>query len=509
MVFQSMLTGFPDNKSELKVGEPKHFADLNLDQIVNGIAKRYERYNVKDLLMAPLSKLDDIKYRQQVFSDLESKEILDAVRGFSECMKIILVKISSLPDTFDIQREGRLLVAAKDYSISIRRLFDSLKMNNVKSTAFKEFIKYLEDYLSSMKFMKLEKDIDETERRIKSIRYHLVIGSDRVTVRKSDTNTLDYSFEVENVFSKFEEAHHETKSLTSRAGQGIGHVQAEILKLIEKLYPDEIKKLREFSAIHSNFIENTIMKVFQELQFYLAYLEYVEGPKNVGLPFCIPEFTESNAIEVNSGFDLALAVKLVKNKGTVITNDFHLEGVERIVVVTGPNNGGKTTFARSVGQSFYLATLGVPIPGRKATLTLQDNIFTHFERIENVENLRGRLEDDLIRIKDIVDNCTNHSVVIINEMLSSTTVNDATSIGTKVIDLIKAKNCLCIFVTFLDDFSRLEGVVSLVAQVSAENPEIRTYKIVRQPSNGLAYALALAHKHKLSYDDIRGRISND
>ncbi|MDR7590555.1 MAG: DNA mismatch repair protein MutS, partial [Armatimonadota bacterium] len=101
---------------------------------------------------------------------------------------------------------------------------------------------------------------------------------------------------------------------------------------------------------------------------------------------------------------------------------------------------------------------------------------------------------------------TPKSVVIVNEILSSTALRDARTLSRRLLGRLLEIGGLCVWVTFLDELASLnEKTVSLVATVPPGQPEGRTFRVLRRPADGRAYAEALAQRYRLTYHDVRQR----
>ncbi len=407
------------------------------------------------------------------------------------------------------QKQAWFLDAVDIYCNAVKSLSAGLAQSDVRSRGFATFGDYLGNHTVSPHFNSLLCEMNKLKADLATVEYCVLIKGSSFTVRKYQAET-DYSAEVERTFGKFKQGAVKDYSVKFSVSADMNHIEAKILEFVTKLYPEIFRALDEFCGRNADFMDRTIAIFDREVQFYLGYLGHVAALKGAGLSFCYPHLTdEDREAYVRDGFDIALAGKLVKENSSVVCNDFDLTGAERILVVSGPNQGGKTTFARAFGQMHYLASIGCPVPGKEARLLLFDRLLTQFEKEEKVENPRGKLEDDLVRIHAILDRATARSIIIMNEIFTSTTIQDEIFLSARVMEKIVARGALCVWVTFVDELASFgRQVVSMVSTVVPENPALRTFKILRQPADGLAYAMAIAQKHGLTYDLLRKRIGS-
>lgn len=499
----------PGDQAE-HVDQPDFFVDLNLDQIVATLTSGRAEYELTPLLHVTLRDPDAILYRHEVMQDADHAAVSAAIAAFAEDMHVVRARLVGAGKRYYAKQKQRwFLDAAALYGDSLERFAAGLKATPLQSRGLQRFAQYLDAYLQTEGFIARKEEAEQLLRQLGEVQYSMHIDSGSVRVRQFDDRP-DYSAAVLAHFERFRQGKVEIERKNRSVDPDLNHIEAAVLDMVAQLNPALFAALERFPVTYATFVDPVISRFDREIQFYMGFHDLRRRLEQTGLAFCYPQVNrDDKTVRSVSGFDLAMANKLRKDGKTVVCNDFHLEGAERIFVVSGPNQGGKTTFARTFGQLHYLACLGLPVPGKEAKLLLFDRLFTHFEREENIQNRRGKLQDDLFRIHAILDAATPDSVIIMNEIFTSTALEDALFLSERILRRIMDLDALAVCVTFIDELTTLgPQTVSVLSTVVPDNPAERTFKIERRRADGKAYALAIAQKYRLTYEDLKERFAS-
>ncbi len=484
--------------------------DLALDQIAARLRERAGD-EIAAVFLHPLHDAGAVRYRQAVFLALEDRSVRALLGDLAGAVGAALETARRAAASPHPIRGARLhLSAVRRYTTAVRDFVDrALQVEAAlgASVALADLLAHVRDVVAAAAFLHLEHESGRLEAEWESLRYITWLRGSRVTLARFDDEP-DLSAEIDAAFDRFKQGD-DAADRSVRREPRFDIVQAAILDGVGQLFPELFTDLGTFQAATVAFADPAVLRFARELRFFLAYLDIVQPVRDAGLPVCIPALSESAAFTAEGVFDLAMALRLVAAGSPVVGNDIALIGTERILVVTGPNQGGKSTTARAIGQLHHLAAVGCPVPGRAVRLTLPDVVLTQFDREEQLESLESRLETEVRRMRDLLDVATGRSVIVLNEVFASTALEDARRLTREVIRRIGELDALCVCVTFADDVAGASAkTVSLVGVIDPDDPAARTFRLERRAPDGMAYALALAAKHGLTFDAIVARVAD-
>ena len=487
---------YRDGADFTEFGGDDFYRDLRLDAVLAEIAGAGGidgRYRQKP------AKLGDVQFRQAVLYDLERPEIRKIAEDFTNryCQyQTCLAYARDLP-----QRQTRqkwLLDGACAFCGCVVGLHDSLAKAVPRSEGFRRFLGCLDEYIRSEQFAALNRDAGRCAERLSDVRYTLDVWlyQNKVAVKAGDGCAEDYCARLASVFRRFDVD--DSYRMVPFPGVNMEALELAVLDRLCELFPGEFALLGDFCARHPAAGADLIDTFASELRFYQRHIAYMDRMRQRGYAFSQPAFCQRRAVSIAGGYDLSLAQAAATTP--VTPNDFDLEAGQSCIV-TGPNQGGKTACLRMVGQIAYFASLGLPAPCRHAELYFIGGIYTHFAREEDLSNHYGRLKEELQRARRILDGMPPGSVILFNDLFSSTTAFDAAQIGRLLLDRLSAHGCLCLFATNLQELAETgKGPV-----LHAAPDDGGAYRLMPPPS-GQAFAGRRLAAHLLRRQDIRSRV---
>lgn len=183
-----------------------------------------------------------------------------------------------------------------------------------------------------------------------------------------------------------------------------------------------------------------------ELGFYLGCLNLRRQLTAKGEPLCFPAPAAPGSLVLSCRglYDVGLA--LILRERRVVGNDVNADD-RSLVIVTGANQGGKSTFLRSVGLAQLMMQCGMFVPAEAYRANICDGLFTHYKREEDPTMTSGKLDEELSRMSDIADQLSPNCMVLFNESFAATNEREGAEIARAIVRALLEAGIKVFFVT--------------------------------------------------------------
>ena len=246
-------------------------------------------------------------------------------------------------------------------------------------------------------------------------------------------------------------------------------------------------------AQSAEHVHHFLLMLATELAFYVGGCNLHDRLQELGAPICLPDPLphEQGALTFSDLRDVGLTLR---TDAPVVGNDLNGGGAS-LIMVTGANSGGKSTFLRSLGQAQLMAQCGLFVCADAFTSSLCDRVLTHFTRQEDATMTSGKLDEELARMSDLVDAATPWSLVLFNESFAATNEREGSEIARQVVRALREVGVRVAFVTHMYDLASSlyrEGDPAARFLQAERGPDgARQYKLVEGPPLSTSYGVDL------------------
>ena len=458
------------NLERIEIGEIEKnlLKDLGLDIIIEEMSNGEEATKeiVTQVLIQPLTDQSEIIYRQEIVKDaLENINLFKVLNKLAndviESKRRALFWIMNKKPSSVLFSNVRMLEILIDHLLELKRILEN--PGHVHSQGLKKLIEHTKTTLT-------QDYVDQLKQLLKTLEFREMMSfSAKLGVANSLSNFVlrlkEHKGSLIKIFSK-DRGYSFTIDERDEAGfRALSDIKDRVLVDIAKMvHTATMSVLRFFETLK------------EETSFYIAANNLYETIKNKGYWICLPEinndFPQRN---VESLYDLSLML-VTNNK--IVPNDLYQKG-ELITFIVGANQGGKTTFLRSLGIAQIMFQSGLFVPAKSFSSHICSDIFTHFKKEEDINLESGKLDDELKRMDTIAKRIKPRALILQNESFASTNEQEGSEIATHILKAFKENNIEVFYVTHMytlaKAFLKKQGVNYLVVEVDNEGK--RTFKV--------------------------------
>lgn len=461
--------------------------DLGLETVLDAMAHgdAFLRDVAERTLMEVLQDESIIGYRQEILRDflrvpdllvkiyqlatatLEADQQLWPAWGRSS-ESLLRHAISSLEITTEAVGELRELMIANENTLVSRGLLDFGKM--LQEEASEDYLARVKQYLGQLEF-----------------KGGVLLGA-RLGVGNKGRDYVALAPAPKPSDSKDRAHRSRTKSILSRVGLGerswysftVPAQDESGARALSELTNAGLEGLARTMSASSSHVLEFFKSLREQAGFYVGCLNLARELQVVGQPLCFPTIVRKprSTLSFQGLVDPGLWLSSVER---VTPNDLSAEE-KPVLIVTGANQGGKSTFLRSIGIALLMAHAGMYVAAESFSSSLARGIFTHFRREEDRSMTIGKFEEELERMRDIVGQVAPGSVLLSNESFASTYESEAAEIGWQVFSALAERGVRIVAVTHLHELAmRIKndlGDESFFLRAERKETGERTFRIL-------------------------------
>lgn len=450
--------------------------DLELDTLYKAMAAGDEYlYNtVKNVVSVSLSALDDILYRQAVLKDcIEHEAVVRylyaiAVEAIEVERKSFYWGLTASPSS--VLHSARDLVQAFLGVLGkLRRVADD-NVGQFESPGFRHFYDMVQSELTDDYFVTIT-------RCLKELKFSdgVLISAQPGRGNKGEHYVLRKPHEKDpNFFRRLF-----AKSPPSRTFR-IADRDENGARAIGELEARGINHVANALAQSADHIKSFFFMLRAELGFYLGCLNLRNELLRRGMPVCfpVPHTVTERRHRYQQLYDISLALRMDR---APVANDADANGKD-LIVVTGANQGGKSTFLRGIGIAQILLQAGMFVGAGEFEANVAKAIFTHYKREEDVTMHSGKFDEELKRMSEVVDHLVENGLFLSNESFASTNEREGSQVGRQIVDALLDHHVKVILVTHL--FTLANGLheddpsPKMFLRAERRDDGVRTFRLV-------------------------------
>jgi len=436
-----------DLQQELPAHEPALTQDLELNTLFSAMARgdRFLFEVAKQAVLSGLNDPDAIRYRQDILKDcLKNPSVVRDIYHIS--LESIENKRRQWLGIFSSYPSGILASA-----MGMLRMFVGLlqKLKNItdehadkfESEGFTRFFAMIKEELDDEYFASVQEHLRELKFR-DGVLLSVELGKGNegagYILRKPQTKNQGW---MKRVFTKRSPIY--TFSVPPNDEHGA--------RALSELKDRGINLVANALAQSADHIDSFFNLLRVELAFYIGCLNLYEQLAQMGEPiaFPMPVPPHERRHSFNGLYDVCLALTM---KRKIVGNDINADNKD-LVIITGANQGGKSTFLRSIGLAQLMMQCGMFVPAESFCANICEGLFTHYKRKEDVTMKSGKLDEELSRMSTIVDSVKSNALVLFNESFAATNEREGSEIARQIVSALLEKRLKVFFVTHLYEFA--------------------------------------------------------